>query len=138
MIDIASPWKEGRTVSIEDPNYHTAGGQLYRAVLNARGEPIALVLDDGDDDECPLNAAIIATAPQTLAAFEALLATVEGQVCGRNAYGYEITDPEHPWHDDVMNAREAIKEARRINPLTDAEFAMRCQGRNASRIGISF
>lgn len=48
----------------------------------------------------------------TLVAFEELLSRVEGEVCGRAAYGYEITDPNHPWHEDVMNARAAVARAK--------------------------
>lgn len=48
----------------------------------------------------------------TLLAFEELLSRVEDEVCCRAAYGYEITDPDHHWHEDVTKARAAIARAR--------------------------
>lgn len=109
-----APWKEGRTVWLEDKVYHTAGGQRYRVALNAANDPVALILDDEDDDECACNVALIVAAPSTLDALERLLAAVESRVGDALAYGCEITDPDHPWHEDVMKAREAVRAAGRV------------------------
>lgn len=46
-----------------------------------------------------------------LDALRNLLRDVEGEHAGRAAYGMEITDPGHPWHLRVIEAREAIARA---------------------------
>ena len=51
--------------------------------------------------------------PDATTALSELLARVEGEVCDPAAYGYRIEDLDHPWHETVMNARDALWKARR-------------------------
>jgi hypothetical protein len=51
--------------------------------------------------------------PDAATALSNLLSRVESEVCDPAAYGFRIEDPEHPWHRDVMEARDALYKAER-------------------------
>ena len=51
--------------------------------------------------------------PDAATALARLLSRVEGEVGDPGAYGCRIEDPDHPWHEDVMAARDALDKAER-------------------------
>jgi len=67
MIDHSkAPWTLGAIVYLEAPGYHTAGGQRYREVRSANGDPVALVLADEDDPDQLADLMLIHKAPWLL------------------------------------------------------------------------
>ena len=111
-----TPWALGPRVSLEDLTYHPAGGQDYRVILDNRGDPIALVLDDLGDDECAANVEVfLQAAKNRIALGNIALMNLEGDEVEEGIGGGEVGGPYEMTIDDAFDAAEqAIKSAREV------------------------
>ena len=108
-------WNLGLRVSLEDPAYHIAGGQDYQTILDGRGDPIALVLDDLGDDECSNNVDIIVDAPKYRKVLEQIARMIKnGDLIEEDMEGEMAQEYEMSIDDAFDTASACLRLAREV------------------------
>ena len=109
-----TPWHLGPRVSLEDPTCHPFVEQDYRVIIDNRGDPIALVLDDLGDEEYAANVNVFVDAAKTRIALGIIaLMNREGDIVEEGMSGGEVGDPyDMDGEDAFITANLAIDIAR--------------------------
>ena len=108
-------WNLGLRVSLEDPACHIAGGHDYRTILDGRGDPIALVLDDLGDDECSNNVDIIVDAPKYRKVLEQIARMIKnGDLIEEDMEGEMAQEYEMSIDDAFDTASACLRLAREV------------------------